>query len=356
MEEIIRISSSNDDLFDARVLQKLPQGFSPIDVALPEKSVMIRGTTKDSEIQELLEKLGFQWLYTGRNESNLFSYYSRGRQVFKIIKHGNGKEVFQCGCILWSEAQDAKKTIGEISQAFLPLAPTVNEENKIRMTMSYRDSEGNTRTTSRIIACPTWDGIQTNYPTHSRKAISDLMLDENPVLKGRIVIWHGRPGTGKTYALRALVNAWRKKYVPVVVSDPEHFSSKPSYYYDLIDHVSDYDETGNQVEKPMILIMEDTADLILLGNRATHFDKVGKLLNMSDGLLGQGRDDIMVFTFNEKIEEIDPAFLRPGRCIMTHEFQTFTAAEAKEWLGGRGKSLEGRHGDYTLAELYGMTR
>jgi len=76
----------------------------------------------------------------------------------------------------------------------------------------------------------------------------------------------------------------------------------------------------------------------------------------------QGRNDIMLFTFNEKVEKIDPAFLRPGRCIMHHEFDKFSPAEADVWLKAHEgpplleKERDYRHISFTLAELYGRLR
>ena len=57
--------------------------------------------------------------------------------------------------------------------------------------------------------------------------------------------------------------------------------------------------------------------------RANHFDKIGRLLNMTDGLYGQGRKDIFRLTFNEAVDRIDPEFLRPGRCIANLALRRF---------------------------------
>ncbi len=73
---------------------------------------------------------------------------------------------------------------------------------------------------------------------------------------------------------------------------------------------------------------------------------------MTDGLLGQGREDIFLLTFNEKVERIDPAFLRPGRCVAKVEFLRFGPAEAAEWLRRRCAPAAAPRAETTLAEIY----
>ena len=65
-------------------------------------------------------------------------------------------------------------------------------------------------TISRTIAAPTWEEIRDNYPHALRERLAPLVDPSfRPAEGGRLVLWHGPPGTGKTYALRALAWEWR---------------------------------------------------------------------------------------------------------------------------------------------------
>jgi hypothetical protein len=103
--------------------------------------------------------------------------------------------------------------------------------------------------------------------------------------------------------------------------------------------------------------MEDSADLIIEESRSLHYDKIGKLLNMTDGLLGQGREDIFMITFNEELEKIDAAFARPGRCIMHHYFSVFNRKEVDAWFEKHENKTGFKPGKdgASLAELYAAT-
>lgn len=59
-------------------------------------------------------------------------------------------------------------------------------------------------------------------------------------------------------------------------------------------------------------------------------------------------------TFNEEVTDIDPAFLRPGRCVANVRFPLMPRAAAAEWLKARGKGAEaeGLAEEVSLADLY----
>ncbi len=78
---------------------------------------------------------------------------------------------------------------------------------------------------------------------------------------------------------------------------------------------------------------------------------MGKFLNLTDGLFGQGRRDLFLVTFNEAIAEIDPAFLRPGRCRAILHFPALSRRESEAWLE-RHDLPATTAGDLTLADLY----
>jgi hypothetical protein len=76
---------------------------------------------------------------------------------------------------------------------------------------------------------------------------------------------------------------------------------------------------------------------------------LGRLLNLTDGILGHGMRVLLLLTSNEPVHGLHPAVVRPGRCLADIQFTLFTRAQAAEWLAGAGKTPSR---DCTLAELY----
>jgi ATP-dependent 26S proteasome regulatory subunit len=58
------------------------------------------------------------------------------------------------------------------------------------------------------------------------------------------------------------------------------------------------------------------------------------LLNLTDGLLGQGLSLLVAITTNEPLSTLHPAVVRAGRCIAQIEVGNLNDAEAQAWLGG----------------------
>jgi hypothetical protein len=54
--------------------------------------------------------------------------------------------------------------------------------------------------------------------------------------------------------------------------------------------------------------------------------------NLSDGVLGQGFNTLILVTTNEGLGQLHPALVRPGRCLARVEFSPMAPAEAREWL------------------------
>ena len=75
---------------------------------------------------------------------------------------------------------------------------------------------------------------------------------------GRLILWHGVPGTGKTHALRALAWEWRRWCDFHYVTDPEELFGSPKYMLDVLLDEDD-DDSGWR-----LLILEDTGELLAL--------------------------------------------------------------------------------------------
>ena len=74
-----------------------------------------------------------------------------------------------------------------------------------------------------------------------------------------------------------------------------------------------------------------------------------RLLNLSDGILGYGLRALLLITTNEPMRGLNPAVVRPGRCLADVQFRRFSHREALAWLDGTGSVPSS---EATLAELY----
>ncbi len=184
-----------------------------------------------------------------------------------------------------------------------------------------------------------WRGVERNYPATTREQLGALMGATSwSRPSGRLVFFHGQPGTGKTYALRALLTSWEPWCRPELVVDPDAAFRDASYLTRLINS-----EPGN--DKARLLICEDLDDLIT--SRRT--GGLERMLNLADGILGQDRDMVVLITTNVRTAELDAALLRPGRCMANVEFERFGLEEARVHLRGRDFEVTA---PMTLAELY----
>jgi hypothetical protein len=240
----------------------------------------------------------------------------------------------------------------------------------------------------RRLYAPAWDEIAGNYVGPLSDALASIM--DNPPDSARgIALWRGAPGTGKTTALRALAHAWREHVDIHVIVDPEVFlGERASYLVQVLfgHDVDEYwDEDGDGVNmvtstfvgppgvmpavhyasmssseaptrsRAKLIVLEDAGELISSDARVSAGQALSRLLNLTDGMLGQGSNVSVLVTTNEPIDRLHEAVARPGRSWAHLEFTELPTDEANDWLERHGSD---GHVDRptTLAELYGIVR
>ena len=230
----------------------------------------------------------------------------------------------------------------------------------------------------RTIAVPEWDEISANYAARTREQLETVMRDFRPAHGGQLVLWHGSPGTGKTFALRALAWEWREWCQIHYIVDPDSFFGQHADYLmnvlmqpglpmmafsggvvgsvsiarQVVVHGDDGEEEEEAEDKAWrLLVLEDTGELLTPDAKSVIGQGLSRFLNVVDGLIGQGLRVLVLVTPNEPIRQLHPAVARPGRAAANIEFVPLSRDEADDWLRVHGvdhRTSDGR----TIASLY----
>ena len=237
------------------------------------------------------------------------------------------------------------------------------EDTSVYVGFWYRGEMG-PRRFDRAIEIPSWWEIQDNYSAGTRADLNKLMAMTGPPSTGKVVLWHGPPGVGKTYAIRGMAKAWKNWCDFEYVIDPDSmFGNSAAYLIDVmmsggkpqLRPITGINGGREEIPKQRwrLLVLEDAGELVAADAKSQTGQGLSRLLNMADGLIGQGVQLMVMITTNEPMERLNAAVSRAGRCFSNIEFEVLSAFEARAWQEANGQEMTAM-GPTTLADLYNV--
>lgn len=194
--------------------------------------------------------------------------------------------------------------------------------------------------------------LDVNYGHGFEKFHNELMQRFNSSTKG-LVLFHGVPGTGKTYYIRHLLRKMVANHKDVIYIPPnmvDHLVD-PAFMTFLSSELKSWSEDGHSC----VLLIEDAEPLLAKRQEGVRIQGVTNLLNMTDGLLNDMLNIQIICTFNVDLRKLDSALLRPGRLIARKEFKALSELDAN-LLGQRLGIKHHFKKPATLGEIYAMRK
>jgi hypothetical protein len=160
--------------------------------------------------------------------------------------------------------------------------------------------------------------------------------------KPGLFLFHGEPGTGKSSAIRHLVEKVKRNFIFIPPQMISHLSSP-----EFADIITD-------THKGSVLILEDAEKALMKRESDDGFSNstlVSSVLNLTDGLYADLGQLAIIATYNCDRNLIDSALLRKGRLKAEYRFDKLEKSRAQNLADKLEKDIEVSEA-MTLADIF----
>ncbi len=168
--------------------------------------------------------------------------------------------------------------------------------------------------------------LDIHYGSGFTEKFHNLLVERLKTRSNGIVLFHGSPGTGKTFYIRRVIRELYNLPDKKIIIVPNTFVkdiATPEFFNFLYSYIQD-----NFVS--LVLVIEDAENILKKRSSRNSFEAISNILNMTDGLLNDFVHIQIVATFNTELENIDTAILRHKRLLARKEFQRLGLDAAKK--------------------------
>lgn len=163
--------------------------------------------------------------------------------------------------------------------------------------------------------------------------------------KKGLILFHGDPGTGKSYYLRYLLEKIENKNILYFPPTMVQAVTDPSF----IDFIS----SSVSKDKNSVLLIEDAEPLLYSRDTGRNIG-ISNLLNLTDGLLNDLFNIQIIATFNTDFKTLDEALLRPERLLARKEFHHLEKKSAIKLAKLLGITIPANKDKMSLAQIYSI--
>lgn len=242
-------------------------------------------------------------------------------------------------------ADDISRTCLEKLNKFGFSIPNVvtKRENKVGIDFAFVGGGGKIVFKHGELEKAPFSSIEQNYSNEVILKVKKT-IETIKTAKHGLIILNGPPGTGKTHLIKALLSEMAEERQGVTCSPAQFF----------LGQAGNLAEVATQFPKS-ILVFDDIGDVLQPDAAIANVDARANILNFSDGLFSILEDTILILTFNFDVNKIDPAFLRPGRCLSHIVVEALPYEKAIPLLSEHLRPLLPKR-EYALAEIYEINR